>query len=128
MKIEHIAFNVAEPVSVAGWYVEHLGFAVKRKTTEPPYTHFLADEGGNSMIEIYGNSEAPVPDYGNTNPFVLHLAVVSEDLDADLKRLTNAGATSLGGIQHTGNGDRLAMLRDPWGFAIQLVSRSDPML
>jgi hypothetical protein len=26
------------------------------------------------------------------------------------------------------NGDELAMLRDPWGFAIQLVKRHTPML
>jgi glyoxylase I family protein len=28
MKIEHIAFNVADPVAVAAWYAEHLGLTV----------------------------------------------------------------------------------------------------
>lgn len=123
MKIEHVAFNVEDPLAMGRWYVEHLGFKVKRRTVEPPYGHFLTDDSGTVMIEIYGNGDAPVPDYGSMNPLMLHLALVSNDVEADVRRLSAAGATSLGEIQHSPQGDQLAMLRDPWGFAIQLVKR-----
>jgi len=128
VKIEHVAFNVEDPLAMGRWYVEHLGFNVKRRTVEPPYMHFLADDSGTVMIEIYGNPDAPVPPYRDMNPFVLHLALVSNDVDADVSRLTAAGATQVGEIQSTPQGDRLAMLQDPWGLAIQLVKRSSPML
>lgn len=128
MKIEHVAFNVADPLGMGRWYVEHLGFVVKRRTVDAPYAHFLADDSGTVMIEIYGNTEAPVPDYENLDARALHLALVSPDVDADIQRLTAAGATLDGEPFTSPNGDRLAMLRDPWGFALQLVKRATPMI
>jgi catechol 2,3-dioxygenase-like lactoylglutathione lyase family enzyme len=128
MKIEHAAFNVKDPLGMGRWYVEHLGFVVKRRTVDAPYAHFLADDSGTVMIEIYGNTEAPVPDYAALDSRALHLALVSPDVDVDIKRLVAAGATLDGEPFTALNGDRLAMLRDPWGFAIQLVKRGTPMV
>ena len=128
MKIEHVAFNVEDALSMGRWYVEHLGFTVKRRITEPPWTHFLADDSGTVMIEIYSNPDAPLPDYRGTNPLVLHVALVSRDVEADISRLKSAGATVGGETQYLKNGDCLAMLRDPWGIAVQLVSRQEPMV
>ena len=128
LKIEHVAFNVEDPLAMGRWYVEHLGFRVKRRTVEPPYAHFLADDSETVMIEIYKNDQASVPDYHSTNPLVLHLALVSDDIESDVRRLTSAGATLAGEIQVTPQGDQLAMLRDPWGFAIQLVKRQQSMI
>ena len=42
--------------------------------------------------------------------------------------LTAAGATPVGRIVVAPSGDKIAMLRDPWGIAIQFVKRADPML
>ena len=127
MKIEHTAFNVEEPVLMGRWYVEHLGLTVKRRTTDAPYAHFLADDSGTVMIEIYGNREAPLPDYRNMNPAELHLAFVSSDVTADTQRLVAAGATIVADVHQLGD-DTFAMLRDPWGLPIQLVSRANPMI
>jgi catechol 2,3-dioxygenase-like lactoylglutathione lyase family enzyme len=128
MKIEHVAVNVPDPLGMGRWYVEHLGFTVKRRTVDAPYAHFLADDGDTVMVEIYKNTDAPIPDYAKGDARALHLAMVSEDVDADVKRLTAAGAKLDGEPFTAPNGDRLAMLRDPWGFAIQLVKRGTPMI
>ncbi|MCP4853689.1 MAG: VOC family protein [Fuerstiella sp.] len=127
MKIEHTAFNVEEPVLMARWYVEHLGLSVKRRTTDSPYAHFLADDSGTVMIEIYGNKDAPLPDYRNMNPAELHLAFVSGDVAADASRLCSAGATVVADV-HQFNDDTFAMLRDPWGLPVQLVQRATSMI
>ena len=42
--------------------------------------------------------------------------------------LLKAGAKLTDDVQTTPNGDRLVMLRDPWGIAVQLVHRATPML
>ncbi|MBC8353924.1 MAG: VOC family protein [Planctomycetes bacterium] len=128
MKIEHIAYNVEDPLAMGRWYVEHLGLKVKRRTVDEPYAHFLADDSGTVMIEIYGNRSVPLPDYRNMNPGELHLAFVSKDIESDVRRLIAAGSTQVGEIDTAPNGDQLAMLRDPWGFAIQLVKRATPMI
>lgn len=128
MKIEHLALNVPDPLAMARWYVDHLGFTVKRRFLEAPWGHFLADDSGTVMLELYGNSKAPALDLPNVAPPALHLAFVSQDVAADIQRLTAAGATLVSGPETASNGDGLAMLRDPWGVCLQLVKRSQSMI
>ncbi len=125
MKIEHLAFNVQDPPAVADWYVENLGMKIVKAGDPPISVRFLADDGGN-MIEIYHNDAAPMTDYSTQDPLTLHLAFLADDCAATRDRLLQAGATSAGDMFEVG-GDILAMLRDPWGFAIQLAQRQTPL-
>ena len=77
-------------------------------------------------VEI--NVSDAAPDYARQDPLMLHVAFVSDDVAADRDRLIAAGATTVGEIAHTPAGDTLAMLRDPWGPAIQLCQRAKPMV
>ena len=128
MRIEHVAFNVEDTLSMASWYVEHLGFEVRRRVMEAPWAHFLVDSEGLTMLEIYGNPDVPLPDYRAMHPGTLHLALLSDDVQADIDRLSAAGAKLDGEVQQTPAGDTLAFLRDPWGFTLQLVKRAQSML
>ena len=128
MKIEHLAFNVPDPLSMARWYVDHLGLTVKRRFVDPPYAHFLADDSGTVMLELYGNKDADYLNFPDVQPPALHLALVSADLAADVQRLTRAGATVVADVHTLPGGDSFAMLRDPWGLPLQLVRRQTPMI
>lgn len=128
MKIEHLAFNVADPLNMARWYVEHLGFTVKRRFVDPPFAHFLADDSGTVMLEIYGNTEAAALEFPTVQPPALHLALLSNDLPGDVQRLLRAGATVVADVHTLPSGDMFAMLRDPWGLPLQLVKRQNPMI
>lgn len=128
MRVEHVAFNVEDPLEMARWYVEHLGFEVRRRVMEAPWAHFLVDSSGSTMIEIYGNPNVPISDYRNMHPGTLHLAFVSEDIQADIDRLTAAGAKPEGGLTDLPGGDVMAFIRDPWGFTLQLVKRHEAMI
>ena len=128
MKIEHIGYQVSDPVKVAAWYVEHLGFRIMRQMEQSPWAHFLADDSGQVMIEIYSNPDVTMPDYPSMDPLMLHLAFVAEDIEGQRRRLLGAWATADGEIEETPAGDRVAMLRDPWGFPIQLCKRAEAMI
>ena len=128
MKIEHAALQVEDPVALAAWYVAHLGMTIARAQREPPFGHFLADDGGAVMLEVYRNPNIPVPDYRAMNPLLLHIAFRADDVGAVRARLLAAGATSEGDVQRTDSGDIVAMLRDPWGLPVQLVHRASPMI
>jgi glyoxylase I family protein len=129
MRIEHTGFQVENPPQVAAWYCSNLGFHVARKLEARPFTTFLVAEDGQGMLEIYNNPAAAVPDYGAQNPLMLHLAfdVGAEPIMAARDRLLAAGATIASDLVTTGSGDRLIMLRDPWGLAVQLVQRKEAL-
>lgn len=123
MRIEHFALNVADPEAAAAWYGSQLGFVVVRKQSDAARTHFLRDPGTGVMLEVYRNPPDQVPDYRSFDPLQLHLAFATADLAADRDRLLAAGA-GLVSEQTLADGTRLAMLRDPWGLALQLCQRA----
>ena len=127
MRIEHFAYQTDDPAAVADWYVQHFDFTIRRAADEPVPVRFLADAGGQVMLEIYNNPKVRTPDYAGMHPLLLHVAFTCEDVVGTMQRLLRAGATRVSGPE-TVNGDELVMLRDPWGFAIQLCKRLDPMV
>jgi glyoxylase I family protein len=128
MNIEHIAFNVADPVKVAAWYVEHLGLRVVRKQEQAPFTHFLADSAGRVVLELYGHTKARVPEYAKLEPLSLHIAFSADDVAKEQTRLLAAGATKASEIVTTETGDVMTFVRDPWGLTVQLVKRLKPLV
>ncbi|MFC7338207.1 VOC family protein [Haloferula chungangensis] len=128
MTIEHIAWQVEHPGEMTEWFCRHLGFTLKRGSDEPFPVRFLADSGGRVMIELYNNPSLTSPDYASTDPLLMHLALTCEDMTEKIDLLLEAGATIAQQATTTDAGDLLAMLRDPWGFPIQLCQRKIPMV
>ncbi len=127
MRIEHFAINVPAPLDAARWYVEHLGMRVVRRVMEPPWAHFLQDSAGLTTVEIYGNRDAPLPDYHAMDPRVFHIAFAVHDVATERQRLLQAGASPAGEVVRTPAGDTMVFLRDPWGVPLQLVHRRHPL-
>jgi catechol 2,3-dioxygenase-like lactoylglutathione lyase family enzyme len=128
VRLEHVAINVEDPVRMAKWYGQNLGMKLVRKGPPPINMHFISDAGGNMMLEIYHNPPDTVPDYASMNPLLLHISFMVDDVKGIREKLITAGATAVGEVTTTPSGDELAMLRDPWGVAIQFVKRTKPML
>jgi uncharacterized glyoxalase superfamily protein PhnB len=127
MNIEHAAYQMASPAAAAEWYARNLGMKIVWAGGPPAHGRFLADSSGYVMIEIYNNPKAAVPDYRSMDPVVLHLAFKTDDVTATRQRLLEAGATSEGDVVNAPNGDVIAVVRDPWGFPVQLCRRARPM-
>ena len=127
MNVEHFALNVADPAAMAAWYEQHLGCRIVRHGGPPAHAHFVADTGGNVMLEIYRNPPDQVPDYRAMIPLLLHVAFVSEDPAADKARLLAAGASPAEEARLP-DGSHIVTLRDPWGLCIQLCKRGTPLL
>jgi catechol 2,3-dioxygenase-like lactoylglutathione lyase family enzyme len=128
IRLEHVAMNVEDPVQMAEWYCRNLGMKVVRKGPAPVNAHFICDAGANMMLEIYRNPPDAVPDYASMDPLLLHVAFMADDVKGLREKLIAAGATPVGDVSTTPAGDEIAMLRDPWGLAIQFVKRAEPML
>lgn len=125
MKFEHVAFNVPDSRAHARWLADALGFTIARAPAGPTHMHFLADETGRIVLELYTNPDHPVLPFATQHPMVTHFALVSPDAGADRARLEHAGAATFSD-ETLADGSRLVMLRDPWGFALQLCQRASP--
>lgn len=128
LMVEHVAWQVREPEAVAAWYGTHLGFRVIRKNDDPAKTHFLADASGRCVVEIYNNPAADVLDYPNLHFLQLHLAFQTDDPAAARDALLAAGCTVVDELRTTPAGDELCMLKDPWGFSVQLCKRAKRLM
>ena len=119
MKLEHIAFDVAEPEKLIAWWCENLGF----RRSEPG-SAFILDDSGTAGIEIYRTGETPsAPNYNQMNAMTMHIALVSDDVKADAERLVAAGG-KLEKLTLENPAFHMAIVRDPWGVAIQLCKRA----
>ncbi len=128
MNVEHVAYLVDDPQAVADWYCANLDMRVVRAGGPPAHARFIADAPGKTMFEIYTNAELTTPDYASMHQSVLHLAFWSEDVASDCARLIKAGATWVDEPFLNDAGDTMAMMRDPWGLALQVLKRKEPML
>ncbi len=128
MKIEHIALNVREPDLMAAWYMEALGLQMAREILEPMYTAFLADDDGQTVLELYNNQSAEYPPFADMSVYSFHIAMLVDDISAEIARLEKAGGTIAAPAEDRPNGDRLGFIRDPWGVTIQLVERTSPLI
>ena len=127
MEFEHFGLNVPDATAMANWYVEHCRMRIVRSMAEVPYMHFLADEGGRVVMEIYSNPAAPIPDYSTQHPMRFHIAFAEPDPGAAKERLIRAGASFLE-EDRLEDGSHLIMLRDPWGIPLQLCKRGTPLV
>ena len=128
MNIEHIALNVPDPVAMAAWYVQHLGLRVLRKQVQSPYTHFVADQAGHVVLELYHHTKAVMPEYAKLDPLTLHIAFTATDVGKERQRLFEAGAKPAGEIVTTDTGDVMTFVRDPWDVTVQLVKRAKSLM
>ena len=128
MKVEHVAFLVDDPEAVADWYCANLGMRVIRAGGPPANARFLLDAAGNTMFEIYASEDLTTPDYLSMHHSVLHLAFHADDVRVECAGLIAAGATWVNEPDENDAGDTMAMLRDPWGLAVQVLKRKEPMV
>jgi glyoxylase I family protein len=126
MKLEHVAINVPDARALVDFFVANLGMKIVVETSTSPFMHFISD-GAGSMLEIYSNPAAPMPDYKTIHQANLHIAFASNDIEGDRTRLIAAGAEALGEISTAASGDKLAFFRAPDGVPFQLVQRVKPL-
>jgi len=122
--IEHTAIATHDPMKLARWYVDHLGFVIN---WQPPNTSTVFIKAPNgSMLELI---EAPValpavP--AMREPGLRHLAIAVSDFDAMHKRLELAGVKFLTAPEKA-HGNSLVFFTDCDGNILHLLHRETPL-
>lgn len=127
MIFEHFALNLRNPIKFVEWYTSNCEMKIAKSMKEPPFTHFLTDSSGRSVVEIYSNPSAKIPDYNLMDPLEFHFAFTVEDVNKIKSKLISAGATLVEDFILE-DGSHIIMLRDPFGIPLQLCKRAKPLI
>lgn len=126
--IQHIGFNVNNPIEITNWYIQNLDMKLIRTGKAPQYVTFIADSGSNMEIEFYNKEKVDKIDFQKIDVMSFHFAFLTDSINLIESKLIAAGAKLIDKTTETPAGDKVAMLRDPWGMPLQLVQRSIPMI
>jgi hypothetical protein len=128
LKIEHIGICVTAPISMGEWYRENLGFKIIQSAGDDnDGVSFIADDEGSVILEFGKLPEGPPLDGRSLVPLQLHIAVECEHPSAEAERLISSGAELLGESPRNGYKGEKILIRDPWGYTIQLVNRQNKL-
>jgi catechol 2,3-dioxygenase-like lactoylglutathione lyase family enzyme len=122
MYAEHVALYAGDPVELAKWYIETLGFEVVRtleKEGRPPIYFLKGDKG--LVIEILPTGEAR-PSRELSDPGYSHIGLVVEHFDQAASSLQSKGV-SLVNVRQTSNGWTIGYFNDPEGNQLEIVHR-----
>ncbi|MGI8744832.1 MAG: VOC family protein [Bryobacteraceae bacterium] len=119
--LEHIAIASPNPLGLAEWYVQHLGFRIN---FEYDGNYFVKAADG-SMLEIIPSEGERAPQKLK-DPGIRHLAVSVDDFDASHAGLKEAGVSFLG-EPYTNQGNRLVFFTDCDGNILHLIERERPL-
>jgi uncharacterized glyoxalase superfamily protein PhnB len=128
VQFEHLAINVSDPEIMSQWYTKNLGMKLLRGSFAPNASAFIADSGMKMMMELLHNVVYPIFESGKIHHTSIHFAFSTPDIKETRKQLLAAGAIISDSLRTTSSGDQVLTLRDPWGFAIQFVERTKPLL
>jgi len=126
VRFEHFGINVPDAAAMARWYVKNCNMKIVR-AVPMNQTHFLADERGQVMIEIYTNPASAIPEHFAEHPLRFHFAFAVTEPSVLKEKLVAAGASVVEELKMD-DGSHLITLRDPWGVPFQLCKRARPMV
>jgi glyoxylase I family protein len=122
--IEHTAIATPDPMKLARWYVDRLGFAINWQPPNSSTVFVKAPDG--SMIEFIEASTplAAVP--AMREPGLRHLSITVSDFDTMYRPLEAAGVKFLTAPEKV-NGNSLVFFADCDGNILHLLHREKPL-
>ncbi|MGK9369455.1 VOC family protein [Melioribacter sp. Ez-97] len=125
IKFEHIALLLPDAEKAAEWYCSNLDMKIVNKGTG---SIFVTDKAKNIMFEFLINNEVKHLNFKEINALSMHIAFHVRDAEKLKKKLVDSGASIESDLTLTNSGDKIMILRDPWGVPLQFVERKNPML
>ena len=119
--LEHTAIASLDPLRLATWYVDHLGFRIN---FEYNGNYFVKAPNGSLLEIIPGDGEAHASVF--KTPGIRHLAIAVDDFDKALEDL-RAKNVKLLTEPASSQGNRLVFFEDGDGNFLHLIYREKPL-
>ncbi len=121
--IEHTAIASLDPDSLTEWYVKTLDFVVEDHN-QATRNFFIRSKDGSRIEVIWATKGTGVAEMKDSG--MRHMALITDDFDADFEKLKAAGAPLLTEAEVRG-GNRVVFFRDPDGNVLHLIQRPIPL-
>jgi hypothetical protein len=109
---------------MGNWYRDHLGFRILRSAGDDTEgVSFIVDSAGRTVLELGNLPEVASLDPRSLSPLQIHIAIECQDPTAKAQQLVGAGAEFIGESPRNAYPGEKVLVRDPWGFVIQLLNR-----
>ena len=127
--INHIHLKALDPKTSADWWVTAFNFTIVSDTVRPVGDRFVACRSENGItVNISGarTGETLGPGAANAHEGLEHFGFDSDDLEADITRLTALGAVVLQAppAPSTPPVQRICFIRVPDNIRIELIQRA----
>ncbi len=122
--IEHIGLCAQDPLALARWYVEVLGFQMVHEVPLNRVAFVRAPGGG--MLEIFPAVEPGQPE-AKFHPGLRHLALVVKDCNTAVQKLRSRGVSIPDEEIIESPAQAVAFFRDPEGNLLHLLERRRPL-
>jgi lactoylglutathione lyase len=126
-RINHIHLKSPDPRRTAEWYVRAFNFTIVSDDVRVFGDRFIRcqSEDGGMAVNISGarTAETLGPGDAGAHHGLEHFGFDSEDVEADIARLTGLGAALLEGPIQVPNGPRIAFLRGPDDTRLEIIER-----
>jgi catechol 2,3-dioxygenase-like lactoylglutathione lyase family enzyme len=130
-RINHIHLKAPDPRKTADWYVRAFNFKIVGDEVRVFGDRFIRcqSEDGGMAVNISGarTGETLGPGDASAHHGLEHFGFDSEDLEADIARLTGLGARLLEGPIEIPKGPRIAFLWAPDDTRVELIQRRPAM-
>jgi glyoxylase I family protein len=120
--IEHIGFVINNPWAAADWYQLNLSYTILRKAGDNSVA-FIQEPVTGLILELIGSGDIRPIDKDLSHPLQVHIAIKSDDLDKDKKKLMAAGASFVMDCRTDDPDARVCVLKDPFGLYLQIAQR-----
>lgn len=127
-KINHLHVKTAEPLAAAEWFARALGFRIlsdEQRTFGDRFVRCQSEDGGmNVIFSSARDGETLGPPATGIHRGLEHFGLDSTDLDGDVARLVDLGATLVDGPRQTRPDLRVAFFDVIGDVRIELMQRS----
>jgi lactoylglutathione lyase len=125
--INHIHLKSRDPGKTADWWVKAFNFEIVRDSVRETGDRFIACRSENGItVNISGAQDGQTMGAGDASVHegLEHFGLDSENLEADIERLTALGATLLEPPREAAPGVRICFVQAPDDVRIELIERS----
>ena len=124
MKLLHTMIRVKDIEKSLAFYTKLLGMEISEKRRlEDCWLYFLTDKESGQQIELTYNDETPQDGYEIGSGFG-HFAFAVDSMDEFTKKLNLLGYSYLyDPFDLTGKGSKIAFIKDPDGYEIELIEK-----